>query len=140
MNFLTPIYEQLNTEIDVSENTSTKKATFYSLINYIVANDDPSNSGIKKKDIEERFALRKDYSSILSMLVEQEVVEELETSVRLNHEAKLFISPLLQNVLNYSYKNKFNNCAESDEDCLDNPHIKMLLECRANVFGHGISS
>lgn len=131
MNFLTPIYEQIN----LQDDNSTKKGTFYSLLNYLVANDD-SQSGVKKKDLEERFSLRKDYINIIDLLVKNKALEDNDNSYKLKNEAKLFISPLLQNLLNILYKDKYNtNCNyQSDNSCTDSTPYKLLLDCRSQLF------
>ena len=130
MNFLEPIYNQINSD----EENSRKKGTFYSLINYIVANDEPTTHYIKKKDMQERFSLREDYPSILELLLTNEVlINEEDDKFIFNDQAKQFISPLLKEVLNTSFREKLKNCDEInlDQDC---PNIQMLLDCRSNLY------
>jgi len=125
MQFVNEIYSQLMQDADSAD----KKATFFSVINYFVANESCS-----KKDIEERFSLRKEsYTSILSLLKEKDIIQEQDdSSYTLRSDAKQYLSPLLQNVLVKSYSSKYaKNFIQNTVDC---PEVNILLDCRENLY------
>jgi hypothetical protein len=123
MSFIQDLYNNC-------QNISEKKGTLFSLVNYLIANDEIS--GIKKKDLEDRFALRQSYISILEQLKEKNVVTEEPTSVILNPEAKNYLKPILQNVLAKSYGQKYQN-SDIDSDLISSD-IDILSECRKELY------
>lgn len=129
MNFLSSI----NQELDAKEEKNRAKGTFYSLLNYLVVNDEDNASGIKKKELEERFSLRTEYFDILSLLMEKDVVQQkVEDKYSLNPHAKQFLSPLLKNLLASAYKDRYHlNCDSEKENCSD---YKILMDCRSLLF------
>lgn len=121
--FIQDIYQNIATE-------SERKGTFFSVLNYIVANSDETS--IRKKDIEDRFMLRKSYSDILSNLKDQNVISEEESGIILNTEAKEYLKPILKNVLAKSYASKYGQLT-TDEN-VNSPEVSILLDCRSELY------
>lgn len=124
MSFIHDIYQTVQTEPE-------KKGTFFSVVNYLVANDDEV-SGIKKKDMEDRFALRKSFSDIMSQLRERNIISEETTNVSLNSEVKTYLKPVLQSVLARSYSNKYSNLTDPETE--NSPDVSILLDCRSELY------
>ena len=126
MNFLTNIYNEIESESDY-EVKKSQKAALYTLVNFIEATD--SGSGIKQSEIEERFLHQKEYSTIFQKLVDNAVVEKTAENgnYRLKTEAKQFISPLLENLMNMVYKPE-KKVSTSD------PSLNLLYNCRSQLF------
>ena len=124
MNFLTQIYDEIETELD-SEVKKSQKAALYTLVNFIEAYD--SGSGIQEKELEERFLQRKEYSQIMQKLIDNSVVEKSSDNgnYKLNPEAKQFITPLLEQLMNMVYKQQ-SKTASSD------PSLNLLYNCSSN--------
>ena len=123
MSFIQDIYETI-------ANESETKGTFFSVVNYLVANDD--QAGIKKKDMEDRFAFRKSFSDIMVHLKEKNIVSEETSNIVLNSEAKDYLKPILQNVLAKSYGSKYG---ELPVDEKANPsEVSILLDCRSELY------
>lgn len=122
MSFIKDIYQTVQTEPE-------KKGTFFSVVNYLVANDDVS--GIKKKDMEDRFALRKSYGGVIAQLREKNIITEEPSSFILNSEAKNFLKPVLQSVLAKSYGNKYGQFTADDSDSSE---VSILLDCRSELY------
>lgn len=123
MSFIHDIYQTVQAEPE-------KKGTFFSVVNYLVANE-----SIKKKDMEERFALRKSYSDIMAQLHEHNIVSSDlsdNSTITLNSEAKDLLRPVLQNVLAQSYAGKYNNLAVPDTE--PSPEVSILLDCRSELY------
>ena len=126
MNFLTQIYNEIETEHD-SEVKKSQKAALYTLVNFIEAYD--SGSGIQQKELEERFLYRKEYSVIMQKLVDNSVVEKSTENgnYKLNSEAKQLITPLLEELMNIVYKPQ-TKTASTD------PSLNLLYNCRSQLF------
>lgn len=126
MNFLTQIYDEIETELD-SEVKKSQKAALYTLVNFIEAYD--SGSGIQQAELEERFLHRKEYSEIMQKLMDNSVVEKSSENgnYKLNAEAKQFITPLLEELMNMVYKPQ-SKTATSD------PSLNLLYNCRSQLF------
>ena len=123
MSFIHDIYQTVQSEPE-------KKGTFFSVVNYLVANDDVS--GIKKKDLEDRFALRKSYPEILSQLRAHEIISDDATNISLNSDAKQYLKPVLQSVLAQSYSTKYNNLTVPDIE--PSQEVSILLDCRSELY------
>ena len=123
MSFITEIFDSI-------ANESERKGTFFSVVNYLVANDDVS--GIRKKDMEDRFALRKSYPEIMSHLIDKNVVSEEDNSIVLNSEAKNYLKPILQSVLSQSYGSKYGQFAIDHQ--VNDSEVSMLLNCRSELY------
>ena len=126
MNFLTQIYNEIESEHD-SEVKKSQKAALYTLVNFIEAYD--SGSGIQQKELDERFLYRKEYSIIMQKLVDNSVVEKSaeNNSYKLNSESKQLITPLLEELMNMVYKPQAKT-ATSD------PSLNLLYNCRSQLF------
>ena len=123
MSFIHDIYQTVQSEPE-------KKGTFFSVINYLVANE-----SIKTKDMEERFALRKSYSDIMSRLREQNVIDadsDNNITVNLNPEVKNYLKPVLQSVLAQSYADKYSHLVVPETE--NNLEVSMLLDCRSELY------
>lgn len=126
MNFLTNIYNEIESQTDY-EVKKSQKAALYTLVNFIEASD--SGSGIKQAEIQERFLHQKEYATIFQKLVDNAVVERTAENgnYRLNTEAKQFISPLLEDLMNMVYKPE-KKVSTSD------PSLNLLYNCRSQLF------
>ncbi len=124
MSFIQDIYQQ-----HIVQSEPETKGTFFSVLNYIVANSD--NAEIRKKDIEDRFMLRKSYSEILTHLKDQNVISEEESSIVLNADAKSYLKPILQNVLAKSYSSKYQLATD---ELANTSEVSILLDCRSELY------
>ena len=127
MNFLTHIYDEIETENTNNEVKKSQKAALYTLVNFIEAYD--SGSGIQQQEIKKRFLHKKEYSTIFQKLLDNAVVEKSTENgnYKLNPEARLFISPLLENLMNMVYKPE-KKIATTD------PSLNLLYNCRSQLF------
>ncbi len=123
MSFIQDIFESI-------ANESETKGTFFSVVNYLVANED--SAGIKKKDMEDRFAFRKSFSEILTYLKEKNIVSEETSNIVLNSEAKDYLKPILQNVLAKSYGSKYGQLPVNEE--VNPSEVSILLDCRSELY------
>ena len=123
MSFITEIFDSI-------ANESERKGTFFSVVNYLVANDEAT--GIRKKDMEDRFALRKSYPEIMSHLKEKNVVSEEDSSILLNSEAKSYLKPILQSVLSQSYGSKYGQFTVERQ--VNDSEVSILLDCRSELY------
>ena len=126
MNFLTSIYNEIETEND-SEVKKSQKAALYTLMNFIEASD--FGSGIDHQEMEKRFFYKKEFSTIFQKLVDNDVVEKsAETgNYKLNSEAKKVITPLLEELMTLVYRPE-KRVATSD------PTLNLLYNCRSQLF------
>lgn len=122
MKFIQEIFETVQQEPE-------KKGTFFSVVNYLVANDDVA--GIKKKDMEDRFALRKSYSEVFGQLKDKNIISEESSNVVLNDDAKTFLKPVLQSVLAKSYGSKYG---QFTSEVPESPEVSILLDCRSELY------
>lgn len=122
MSFIQDIYQNIAHEPE-------PKGTFFSVVNYLVANDD--STGIRKKDMEERFALRKSFTDIMDHLKEKNIISEENTNIVLNSEAKDYIKPILQNVLVKSYGSKYGLFGV---DQAEQSEVSILFDCRSELY------
>ncbi len=128
MNFLTQIYTEIETEFAMNSAVQkSHKAALYTLVNYIEAYD--KGTGIQQKDIEERFLHKKEYATVFQKLVNNSVIEtSSETgNYKLNSDAKQFISPLLENLMNMVYK-------PEKKISTNDPSLNLLYNCRSQLF------
>ena len=122
MSFIQDIYQNIAHEPE-------SKGTFFSVVNYLVANDD--QNGIRKKDMEERFALRKSFTDIMENLKEKNIVSEESTNFILNSDVKTYLKPILQNVLVKSYGSKYQF---SIDEQVNQSEVSILFDCRSELY------
>ena len=122
MSFIQDIYQTIAHEPE-------PKGTFFSVVNYLVANDD--QNGIRKKDMEERFALRKSFTDIMENLKEKNIVSEESTNFILNSDVKTYLKPILQNVLVKSYGSKYQF---SIDEQVNQSEVSILFDCRSELY------
>ena len=124
MSFIQDIYQQ-----HIVQSAPETKGTFFSVINYIVYGDE---SGIKKKDLEDRFALRKSYVDILNHLKDNNVIAEEESNILVDSEAKEYLKTVLQNVLAKCYESKYGQF--STNEVANSSEVSILLSCRSELY------
>lgn len=126
MNFLQQIYNDIESETD-NEVKKSNKAALYTLVNYLEATD--NGPGITKKEMNERFLKRKEFSTIFRALQENSVIEITQDgNYKLNPDAKTIISPLFEEITNLVYRQKNTLVTK------DNPTLDLLYNCRSQIF------